>query len=80
MKSYPLHEIFDFILLFADNMSLYLRNGYKPVKNKIKWLKIDNEKIITNGISFETIDGIMIKEVGKIDWSEGDLDFLGYLY
>lgn len=61
-------------------MNLYLRNGYKPVKNKIKWLKIDNEKNITNGIGFEKIDGIMIKEVGKIDWSEGDLDFLGYLY
>ncbi|MDH2332410.1 MULTISPECIES: GNAT family N-acetyltransferase [Paenibacillus] len=70
----------DFILLFADNMNLYLRNGYKPVKNKIKWLKIDNEKIITTGIDFEKIDGIMIKEVGKMDWSEGDLDFLGYLY
>ncbi|MDQ0914643.1 GNAT family N-acetyltransferase [Paenibacillus sp. V4I5] len=70
----------DFILLFADNRTLYLRNGYKLVKNQCKWLKIDNETQITNGIGFEAIDELMIKEVGKIDWSEGDLDFLGYLY
>jgi predicted acetyltransferase len=70
----------DFILLFADNMTLYLKNGYTPVKNKCKWLKIDNEIQITNGIGFEQFDGLMIKNVGKIDWIEGELDFLGYLY
>ncbi|WP_054025096.1 GNAT family N-acetyltransferase [Bacillus sp. FJAT-28004] len=70
----------DFILLFADNLSLYLKNGYKPVKNKCKWVKIDNETQITNGIGFELFDELMIKDVGKIDWTEGELDLLGYLY
>ncbi|MFX3632310.1 MAG: GNAT family N-acetyltransferase [Candidatus Pristimantibacillus sp.] len=70
----------DFILLFADNMILYSKNGYKRVKNKCKWVKINNEAQFTNGIGFEEIDELMIKKVGKKDWSEGDLDLLGYLY
>jgi hypothetical protein len=70
----------DFILLFADNITLYSRNGYKLVKNQCKWLKIADETQITNGIGFDAIDELMIKEVGKIAWSEGNLDFLGYLY
>jgi hypothetical protein len=35
---------------------------------------------ITKGIGFEILDELMIKEVGEIEWSEGDLDFLGYLF
>jgi ribosomal protein S18 acetylase RimI-like enzyme len=70
----------DFILLFTDKRNFYLRNGYTPVKNKCKWMKIDYETQITNGIGFEEIDQLMIKKVGKTVWSEGDLDFLGYFY
>lgn len=70
----------DFILLFADNMTLYLRNGYEPVKNKCKWVKINNETQITMGIGFEEMDELMFKRVGRNDWNEGDLDLLGYLY
>jgi predicted acetyltransferase len=70
----------DFLLLFADNNTLYLKNGYKSVTNKYKWLKIDHVSQITRDIGYEVIDGLMIKEVGKSGWSEGDLDFLGYLY
>ncbi|SFS55263.1 GNAT family N-acetyltransferase [Paenibacillus sp. 453mf] len=70
----------DFILLFADNMTLYLNNGYKTVKNKCRWLKIDNESQIIKGIGYESVNELMIKEVGKREWIEGDLDLLGYLY
>lgn len=70
----------DFLLLFADNKTLYLKNGYRSVTNKCKWLKIDHESQSTRGIGYEEIEGLMIKEVGKYDWREGDLDFLGYLY
>ncbi|WP_285228780.1 GNAT family N-acetyltransferase [Paenibacillus sp. ISL-20] len=62
----------DFILLFADNMTLYLRNGYKPLKNRCKWLKIDDETQLTNGIGYEAMNELMIKEVGKTDWSIGN--------
>nr|WP_160042662.1 GNAT family N-acetyltransferase [Paenibacillus sp. USDA918EY] len=70
----------DFILLFTDKMNFYLRNGYKPVKNKCKWMKIDYETQTINGIGHEEVDQLMIKEVGKTVWSGGDLDFLGYFY
>lgn len=70
----------DFILLFADNMTLYLKNGYKPVKNKCKWLKIDDGFQTSIGLGHEAMDELMIKKVGKIDWKEADLDLLGYLY
>lgn len=70
----------DIILLFADNMTLYLKNGYKPVKNRCKWLKIDDETQLTYGIGFESINELMIKGVGNSDWNKGNLDFLGYLY
>ncbi|WP_040376197.1 GNAT family N-acetyltransferase [Peribacillus psychrosaccharolyticus] len=70
----------DFLLLFADNKTLYLKNGYRSVTNKCKWLKINHESQITRGIGYEKIEGLMIKEVGKYGWREGDLDFLGYLY
>jgi len=56
-------------------MTLYLKNGYKPVKNKCKWLKIEDETQLTNGIGFEAMNELMIKEVGKTDWSKGNLDF-----
>jgi len=70
----------DFILLFTDNMNFYLRNGYKPAKNKCTWLKIDYETQTSNGIGCEEVDQFMIKAVGTTAWSEGDLDFLGYFY
>ncbi|MFD2616051.1 GNAT family N-acetyltransferase [Terrilactibacillus laevilacticus] len=70
----------DFILLFADNPKLYLKNGYKSVKIKCKWLKIDHENHMTKNIGDEVIDELMIKKTGEMNWSDGDLDLLGYLY
>lgn len=70
----------DFHLLFADNMALYLKHGYKRVENRVKWLKINDELQMTNGIGHEPISEIMIKEVSEKSWDEGELDLLGYLY
>ena len=38
-------------------------------------VKIHHESQMTRGIGYEVIEGLMIKEVGKYDWCEGDLDF-----
>ncbi|SEN49498.1 GNAT family N-acetyltransferase [Paenibacillus sp. OK076] len=70
----------DFVLLFADHEGLYSKNGFKMVSNTCKWLKIDHETLTTIGVGIEQIDGLMVKEVGTLPWSEGELDFLGYLY
>ncbi|MDK8190972.1 GNAT family N-acetyltransferase [Paenibacillus sp. UMB7766-LJ446] len=70
----------DFVLLFADNMNLYRKNGFKGVSNTCKWLKIDHESLTTIGVGVQKVEGLMIREVGTRAWSEGELDFLGYLY
>lgn len=70
----------DYILLFADNPKLYLNNGFLSVKNKCKWLKINDEDGSTYGIGHEIIKELMIKEVKGKEWEEGELDLLGYLY
>ncbi|PRA07297.1 MULTISPECIES: GNAT family N-acetyltransferase [unclassified Paenibacillus] len=70
----------DFVLLFADHEELYSKNGFKTVSNTCKWLKIDHETLTTVGVGHQEVEGLMIKEVGSMPWSEGELDFLGYLY
>ena len=73
-------KLIDFLLLFADNKNLYLKNGYKSVENKCKWLKIDNENQSSLGLGIEVINELMIKELGNVKWHNGELDLLGYLY
>lgn len=70
----------DFILLFADNPNLYLKNGFIAVENKCKWLQIDDENQTTYGIGNKRNDELMIKKLGNRDWEQGDIDLLGYLY
>lgn len=70
----------DFLLLFADNKKLYSNVGFKSVNNECKWLKIDDENQTTYGIGNESINELMIKEVGSIKWGDGKIDLLGYLY
>lgn len=70
----------DFVLLFADHEDLYSKNGFKTVKNTCKWLKIDHETLTTIGVGIQKVEGLMVREVGTMPWSEGELDFLGYLY
>ncbi|KOY14935.1 GNAT family N-acetyltransferase [Paenibacillus xylanivorans] len=73
-------EHIDFVLLFADHKDLYSKNGFKPVTNTCKWLKIDHETLTSIGVGIQKVDGLMIREVGAMPWNEGELDFLGYLY
>lgn len=68
----------DFLLLFADIETVYLRNGFVLVKNVCSWLKINEHK--TLGIGEEETEGLMIKKIGYKDWEDGYLDMLGYLY
>ncbi|MDR0139473.1 GNAT family N-acetyltransferase [Metabacillus idriensis] len=74
------NKLIDFLLLFADNKNLYLKNGYRSVKNECKWLKIDNENHSSLGLGIEVINELMIKEIRNLKWHNGELDLLGYLY
>lgn len=70
----------DFILLFADDKTLYKKKGYTSVENKCTWLKVDNESHISKGVGHESLKELMVKNVGKKQWGQGNLDLLGYLY
>ncbi|WP_299744784.1 GNAT family N-acetyltransferase [uncultured Rossellomorea sp.] len=70
----------DFLLLFADDPSLYKRNGFQSVSNQCTWMKINDQNQTTRGIGTETINQLMIKPIGTKKWSSGQLDMLGYLY
>jgi predicted N-acetyltransferase YhbS len=70
----------DFILLFADHMALYEKNGYTTVENQCTWMKIDHESQTTKEIGCESLNELMVKNVGNKEWNKGALDLLGYLY
>lgn len=69
----------DYIVLFADAPDLYERNGFQRVRNRCKWLKINDKDQTTYGIGHEVIDELMVKAVGEKGWEEGELDLIGYL-
>lgn len=70
----------DFLLLVADNSSLYLKNGFRSHNNNCKWMKIDEKQSISFGMGHEMISEIMVKQLGNKEWHDGELDLLGYLY
>ena len=80
VESYCQNRDVDFLLLFADQKDLYERNGFSSPHNKCRWLKINDQNQTSIGIGNEYIEELMIKEVGDREWSDGDLDLLGYLY
>ena len=68
----------DFLVLFADDARLYLRNGFRHPGNRLRWLKIDEHETI--GIGEEVVDALMVKEIAHHPWPNGLVDFLGYLF
>lgn len=71
----------DFILLFTENPSLYIKQGFRIVNNNVRWLMVDHEKQISIGVAVNKIDGMMIKEIGRKSWIDSEeLDLLGYMY
>ena len=68
-----------FVVLFADDDRLYVRNGWARVTNRCSWLRINNH--VTLGLSGPSDTGaMMVKAVGAQDWPEGDVDLLGHLF
>jgi predicted N-acetyltransferase YhbS len=68
-----------FVVLFADDDRLYVRNGWARVTNRCSWLRINNH--VTLGLSGPSdTDAMMVKAVGAQGWPEGDVDLLGHLF
>ena len=70
----------DFVLLFADRDDLYVKAGFVHANNPCTWLQINDQQLTTHGIGEDTFTELMIRPVGDKSWTEGTLDFLGYLY
>jgi GNAT superfamily N-acetyltransferase len=80
LDGFSLNKNIDFILLFADDPAVYLRNGFVSAANECRWLKINDESLKSLAVGKEVIGELMVKETGSISWNHGSLDLLGYLY
>jgi GNAT superfamily N-acetyltransferase len=68
-----------FVVLFADDDRLYVRNGWARVTNRCSWLRINDH--VTLGLAGPEDTGVMmVKAVGEQPWPEGDVDLLGHLF
>ncbi|HET7018515.1 MAG TPA: GNAT family N-acetyltransferase [Streptosporangiaceae bacterium] len=69
----------DFIILFADDDRLYLKNGWTRAANRCSWLKI-NEHTTLGLATAEDTGALMIKRLGRPTWPDGEVDLLGHLF
>jgi hypothetical protein len=69
----------DFVVLFADDDRLYLRNGWAHVDNPVTWVKVHEHT--TLGLAEKVVPGVMmVRPTGAIPWPAGDVDLLGHLF
>ena len=68
-----------FVVLFADDERLYVRNGWGHVSSRCTWVKIDDH--VTLGLAQQVDPGVMmVKAVCDQGWPAGDVDLLGHLF
>ncbi len=69
----------DFLVLFADDSRLYIKNAYQQVTNLCRWMKVDEHQTI--GVGEESMsDCMLVKQIGVQKWQYGMVDLLGYLF
>ncbi len=69
----------DFLILVAQDHSLYKKNGFKLVDNTSRWLLINSNQSL--GVMHGQIErSIMMKQIGAEKWRDGILDFLGPVF
>lgn len=69
----------DFVILFADDDRLYIRNGWMRAANLCSWLKI-NDHVTLGLATAEDTGALMVKKIGQRTWPEGEVDLLGHLF
>lgn len=68
----------DFLLVAVTNTALYQKNGFSIINNPCRWVIIQNYTTI--GVRQRSLDNtIMVKKIGKHNWQDGVIDFLGYI-
>jgi len=69
----------DFVILFADDDRVYIRNGWVRAGNRCTWVKIHEHT--TLGLArAEQTGALMVKAIGQQAWPEGEVDLLGHLF
>jgi GNAT superfamily N-acetyltransferase len=69
----------DFVLLFADDDRLYVKNGWSRADNPCTWVKINEH--VTLGTAHRQVPGaFMVKTIQGRDWPEGEVDLLGHIF
>ena len=72
------HHI-DFIILWAKDRSFYQKKGFIEVSNPCKWLLIQGDE--SQGLLHRRVgEGLMVLRLGKKEWREGTLDYLGHIF
>ncbi|MEU8817669.1 hypothetical protein [Actinoplanes sp. NPDC048796] len=69
----------DFILLFADDDTLYTRHGFTRVANPLSWVKINDHQVIGLARSV-TPHELMARPVTTATWPPGEIDLLGHVF
>lgn len=70
----------DFIFLVTDIPAFYEKLGYATTTVHTTWLKIHQGKNYGLGNEMVTDCYLMYKQMGKKQWADGELDWLGYWY
>jgi len=70
----------DFLYLVTDKPGFYEKCGFVQTKLNVKWLALHQHA--NYGLREEKIEDsiLMYKKVGQMDWQDGELEMLGYLY
>lgn len=69
----------EFVILFADDDRVYLRNGWARAANPCSWLKIDDHTTLGLATAEDT-GALMVKQLGRRAWPDGEVDLLGHLF
>ncbi|AIL70747.1 acetyltransferase [Vibrio vulnificus] len=78
VSSFAEGKAVDFIMLISELDEFYLRHGYRKVEGIQSWLRLHEH---TNyGIAVEHIDELFIKPISGKQWTNGHIDWLGYMY
>lgn len=68
-----------FLILIAEDHSIYKKNGFRLVNNTCRWLLINEHQSL--GVMHGNIEkSILIKSIGNTKWNKGIVDFLGPVF
>ena len=69
----------NFLILVAEDRSLYKKRGFQSVSNTVRWLLINDHQSL--GVMHGKLDkSLMVKATGKLKWNDGLLDLMGGVF